>query len=255
MKKHLFTLSILCISLFKSNAQSVQLLDTTGTYLGGSMNIAQPSYTFTVANGDAANFMFNVKNTTSSSINVFVKKYVISNAGGNLTTFCIGSLCYGSTTTQSGNVTIAANSTIPPAHATSTFGLSTDFDAFVSSGTAQVIYTLFNAGTSDSISVVLNYNLTAAAGIESVATNYNVSNISPNPASSNVSLNYDLKNTPQPASVKIYNMLGTLVRTVSLETYSSNTKIDITSLEEGMYFYSVVIGGKAVKTSRLVVSR
>jgi hypothetical protein len=252
MKKHLFALSILCISLFNGNAQTIQLLDTTG----GVLNIAQPSYTFTVANGNAANYMFNVKNTNSSSVSVFVKKYVISNAGGNLMTFCIGSLCYGSTTTQSGNVTIAANSTIPPAHATGTFGLSTDFDAFVSSGTAQVMYTLFNAGNlNDSVSVVLNYNMTAAAGIESIATNYNVSNISPNPASVSVSINYDLKNTPQPASVKIYNMLGTLVRTVSLETYSSNTKIDITSLEEGMYFYSVVIGGKAVKTSRLVVSR
>jgi len=50
-------------------------------------------------------------------------------------------------------------------------------------------------------------------------------------------------------------MLGTLVKTVSLETYSNNTKIDITSLEEGIYFYSVIVGEKPIKTSRLVVSR
>jgi hypothetical protein len=42
---------------------------------------------------------------------------------------------------------------------------------------------------------------------------------------------------------------------VSLEAYSNSTKIDIASLEEGIYFYSVVVGGKAIKTSRLVVSR
>jgi hypothetical protein len=252
MKKQLFALTILCLSLLKVGAQTIQLLDTTG----GNLNVAQTSYTFTVANGNAANFMFNVKNTSSSSINVFVKKYVISNPGGNLTTFCIGSLCYGSSTTQSGSVTIGANSTIPPAHATGTFGLSTDFDAFASTGSAQVMYTIFNAAnTSDSVSVVLNYNLTAAAGIESINTNYHVSNVSPNPASNNISLNYDLKNTSQLASIKIYNMLGTLVKTVALETYTNNAKIDITSLEEGMYFYSVVVGGKTVKTSRLVVSR
>lgn len=251
MKKYLFALSILCVSFLKTNAQTVQLLDTTG----GALNIAQPSYTFWVDKDSAANFMFNVRNTSSSAVSVYVKKYVISNAGGNLTTFCIGSLCYGSSTTQSGNVSIAANTTIPPAHATGTFGLSTDFDAFASSGTAQVMYTLFNAANvNDSVSVIMNYNLTIA-GIKSVVNNYSVSNVSPNPASNNVSINYDLKNSSQPASIKIYNMLGTLVKTVSLETYTNSTKIDITSLEEGMYFYSVVVGGKTVKTSRLVVSR
>jgi hypothetical protein len=252
MKKHLFALSVLCVSFLKNNAQTIQLLDTTGNVL----SIAQSSYTFSVPNGSAANYMFNVKNTSSSSVTIQAKKYVISNVGGNLTTFCIGSLCYGATTTQSGNVTIAANSTIPPPHATSTFGLSTDFDAFVSSGTAKVMYTIFNtSNVSDSISVIINYNLTAAAGIESVANNYYVSNISPNPASTNISLNYDLKNSMQPASVKIYNMLGTLVKTVALDAYANNTKIDITALEDGLYFYSVVVGGNAVKTSRLIVSR
>jgi hypothetical protein len=251
MKKHLFALFILLVSLFSVNAQSIQLVDTTG----GLETTAQPNYTFWVGNGDASNFMFEVTNLTSSPLTIKAKKTVISNAGGNLITFCIGSLCYGSTTTTSGNVIIPANATIPAHGATGTFGLSTDFDAAASSGTAQVMYTIFNVNNSnDSVSVIMNYNL-STTGIKTVAANYYVSNISPNPASTNISLNYDLKNTTQPASVKIYNMLGTLVKTVSLDAYNNSTKIDIASLEEGIYFYSVLVGGKTIKTSRLVVSR
>jgi hypothetical protein len=252
MKKNLLILSILLVSFYKSKSQSIQLLDTTG----GAMNQAQSSYTFWVDNDSACNYMFAVKNLTSSQLTIKVKKHVISNVGSNSITFCIGSLCYGATTTLSGSVTIPANSFIPPVHPTpGTFGLSTEFAAMVASGTAQVMYTIFNANNvNDSVSVTINYNLTAA-GIKSIATNYFVSNISPNPANTNVSVNYDLKNTLQPASIKIYNMLGTLVKTVSLETYSNNTKIDITSLEEGIYFYSVIVGEKPIKTSRLVVSR
>ena len=250
MKKHLFALFILSVSLFTVKAQSFQLVDTTG----GMEVIAQPSYTFWVGNGDASNFMFEITNLTSSPLTVKAKKTVVSNAGGNLITFCIGSLCYGATTTTSGNVTIAANATIPAHGATGTFGLSTDFDAAASSGTAQVIYTIYNVNNNDSVSVIMNYNLTATS-IKTVASNYYVSNISPNPANTHASLNYDLKNTTQSTTVKIYNMLGTLVKTMPLEAYSNSTKIDIASLEEGIYFYSVVVGGKAIKTSRLIVSR
>jgi len=227
----------------------MRLIDTTTT------QTSYAGYTFYVNNGDAANLMFQVQNLTSSTIEVIAKKHIIANAGGNLTTFCIGSLCYGSSTTTSGSVSIAANSTIPPPHATTTFGLSTDFDANVGSGYAQVLYTVFNASNpNDSVSVLMTYNL-GTASIKQNVSNYEISNIAPNPASSNVSLAYDLKNNNQPATVKIYNMLGTLVKTTPLETYSTNTKIDITSLEEGMYFYSVTVGSKVVKTNRLVVAR
>ena len=249
MKKYLFTLFVLSISFYKSNAQSMRLIDTTTTLT------SYPGYTFTVNNGDAANLMFQVQNLTSSPLDIIAKKHVIANAGGNLTTFCIGSLCYGSTTTASGTVTIAANATIPPSHATTTFGLSTDFDAFVGSGYAQVLYTVCKASNpTDSVSVLMTYNL-GTVGIKQIISNYEVSNIAPNPASNNISLYYDLKNNTQPATIKIYNMLGTLVKTTPLETYSNNTKIDITTLEEGMYFYSVTVGSKVVKTNRLVVAR
>ncbi len=250
MKKHLFIASIALTGLFtfKSNAQSFQLLDTTGA-MGGSGSVTQPTYNFTVDTSAAFDVMFNLKNTTSAAITVKVKKRVIANPGSDVITFCVGVNCYPASTTLSAAVSIPANSLLSN-------GFLTDFTATNTPNTASVVYTIYNTGTpSDSISTRINYNVSNTTGIKQIANNYSISNIAPNPASSDISLSYDLKNSTQSASIKIYNMLGALVKTVPLETYTNNTKIDINSLEEGIYIYSVVIGGKAIKTNRLVVSR
>ncbi|HKC68149.1 MAG TPA: T9SS type A sorting domain-containing protein [Bacteroidia bacterium] len=245
MKKQLLYLSILCALCFKTKAQSIHIIDTSG-----ATSVALPSYTISVDADSSNAILFWVKNTTSSPINIQLKSYVVSNLGGDLISYCIGTQCHSAGQPATANTSIPANGTL------TNNGLLLDFTDFAGSGYSEVLYTLFNAAhPTDSTSITIYYNITTT-GIKSLAAaNYHISNISPNPANNSVSLNYDLKNTTQPASVKIYNMLGTPVKTVTLETYSNNTKIDITSLEEGIYFYSVVVGGKAVKTSRLVVAR
>ena len=245
MKKYLLSLSILTICFFTAKSQSIQILDTTGT-----PSIAQSSYTISVDADSSNSRLFWVKNTTSSSINIQLKSYVIYNPGGELVSYCIGTQCHSAGQPAITNISISPNGTL------TSNGLLLDFTDFSNQGYAQVMYTLFTpTNTSDSASIIITYKIINTAGIKQNVNNYNVSNISPNPASNNVSLSYDLKNNNQPATVKIYNMLGTLVKTTPLETYSNNTKIDITSLEEGMYFYSVTVGNKVVKTNRLVVAR
>ena len=71
MKKYLFIASITFACFLKGNAQSLQLIDTTGA---STTNLAQASYTFIVDTNAAANFMFNVHNLTSSAVNFQVKK-------------------------------------------------------------------------------------------------------------------------------------------------------------------------------------
>ena len=250
MKKHLFIASIILTCLFdlKSNAQSFQLLDTTGAQHGGAGSVAQTTYNFTVDTSASGSFLFNIKNLTSSAITIKIKKRVISNSGIDAISFCVGTTCYTPLTTISGAVSIPANSLLGS-------GFLTDFTATNTPNTASVVYTIINTANTDSVYAFINYNVSNTAGIKQIANNYSISNIAPNPASSDISLSYDLKNSTQSASIKIYNMLGALVKTVPLETYTNNTKIDINSLEEGIYIYSVVIGGKAIKTNRLVVSR
>ena len=246
MKRNIYAIILLTIgAFFTAKSQSIQVIDTSGT-----PSVAQPSYTISV-DADSSNArLFWVKNVTSSPVNIQLKSYVISNLGSDLISYCIGTQCHSAGQPATANTTIPANGTL------TSNGLLLDFTDFVGSGYSQVLYTLFNSAhpTSDSVSIMITYKI-ITTGIKLNTPNYVTSNLSPNPANTSVSLNYDLKNTSHSSSVKIYNMLGTLVKTVSLDTYSNNTKIDITSLEDGMYLYSVVVGGNVIKTSRLVVSK
>lgn len=247
MKKNIYAIILLTIgAFFTSKAQSIQIIDTTG-----ASSVAVASYTISV-DADSSNArLFWVKNTTSSPINVQLKSYVISNLGSDLISYCIGTQCHSAGQPATANTAIPANGTL------TNNGLLLDFTDFAGAGYSQVLYTLFNPAhpTTDSVSIMITYKITNITGVKLNTPNNITFNLSPNPANNTVSFDYDLKGTSQSATIKIYNMLGTLVKTTSLETSSNSTKIDITSLEEGMYFYSVVVGGKAVKTSRLVVSR
>ena len=248
MKKGILILGIIAFGFLKTMAQSFQILDTTGAH-GGNGVLAQTTYNFTVDTSNAYGYMFNVKNTTSSAITVKVKKRLISNAGNDIITFCVGVNCYPATTTLSAAVAVSANQTLAN-------GFLTDFTASNVANTAKVIYTIYNANaTNDSVTVTINYNILAIAGIKTYQTAYNVSNISPNPASNSVSIAYDFKNSNQAATLKIYNMLGALVKTVTMDASDNTVKADVSSLDEGAYFYSVILGGKVVKTSRLIISR
>ena len=245
MKKFLLALSVLSTCFYTGKAQSIQILDTAHA----TISVAPLSYTFNVDVDSSLDVLFWVKNTTASQINIQLKSYVLANPGSDIISYCIGTQCHNAGQNVTVNTPIAPNGTL------TANGLLTEFTAF-NAGASQVLYTLFNPlNTKDSVSVKVYYNITAAAGIKQFANNYTVSNMAPNPASNNVTLNYDLKGSSQAATLKIYNMLGTAVKTVALESYNNSSKIDISSLEEGMYFYSVLVGGKAIKTSRLVVSR
>ncbi len=245
MKKHLFLLLVLVAGFFSAKSQSIEILDT----MGGSSTMAQVSYTINVNPGADDSRLFYVKNTTPNSINMQLKSYVVSNPGSELISYCIGTQCHGAGQPATTNITIPGNGTL------TSNGLLLDFTDFSGQGSAVVLYTLYTpANQNDSTSLSITYKINTT-GIKQNVASYNVSNIAPNPASNNVSLSYDLKNSNQPATIKIYNMLGTLVKTTPLEAYSNNTKIDISLLEEGIYFYSVTVGSKVIKTNRLVVAR
>ena len=250
MKKNIYAIILFTVgAFFTAKSQSIQIIDTAG-----SKSVAQPSYTINVDADSSNSVIFWVKNTTAASINIKLKSYSSYNVDSVSISYCIGTQCHSAGQPAVTNIPIPANDTLKN---TGNTGLLLDFTDYAVQGSAKALYTLYNASNpNDSSSIMITYKIVSATtGIKQNVNNYNVSNIAPNPASSNVSLSYDLKNNSQPATIKIYNMLGTLVKTTPLETYSTNTKMDITSLEEGMYFYSVTVGSKVVKTSRLVVAR
>ncbi|MHB8259954.1 MAG: T9SS type A sorting domain-containing protein [Bacteroidia bacterium] len=238
MKKQLFTLSIVVACFCKSNAQSFQLIDTTG-------GVAQSSYTFWVDTSSAYSYTFNIKNVTSSSISIKVKKYVISNSALDAISFCVGTNCYPPSTTLSAAVSIATNSVTT---------LLTDFTSVNTPNTAQVRYTVFNTNTlSDSISVTINYNVTLAAGIKQLGMMNDEVKIYPNPSNGLFNLSVSQFDNNKTTSIEIYNTIGECVHRQIIT--STNCQIDVADLAEGIYMYSVLVGGEAIKTNRIIISR
>lgn len=75
------------------------------------------------------------------------------------------------------------------------------------------------------------------------------SNAYPNPASNFVNFDCEMQN----ATIAIYNMMGQEV--IRQDVNDSHVSINISDLTDGIYFYSVIVNGDAVKTSKLVVRK
>jgi hypothetical protein len=80
-----------------------------------------------------------------------------------------------------------------------------------------------------------------------------ITSVYPNPA--NKEANFDLEWHQQTTEAKIVisNLLGTTVREVELRDYVATVKIDTESLDEGMYFYSLIIKNRPTITQKLII--
>ena len=232
------------------------LLNAQTSFLVTDPNTGSPAntqyYFWVGANDPTVTLEFPVKNTSSNTIKSRVNKNVITTVSGQDIYFCYGSNCYTPFVFNSNPVNLTPGQQLP--NGTGTYGVRTDFDANGVVGLSIVRYTLYDSlNHADSISVTITYNVTPNSIKNASVAALNL-NASPNPASNSVNFNYDL-NSATNASVRIYNSLGNLVKTVSLSGNSKNTQVDVSALEEGFYFYSVISDGKAVLTRRLVIAR
>jgi hypothetical protein len=252
MKKLLLLSSAIVLSLFSNAQSSMQISVDTVPYPAAVHN-----YIFnTVDTNHAAPtemLEFKIKNVSASSKVIKIKKITVQLTSGHDMYFCFNSTCYGSGTVYS-NATMAAGASLP--NGNNSYGLRTEFDSWSTVGTSIVRYIVYDSlNTSDSMNITITYNITAANGIKNISRNIIVSNAAPNPASNVVNFTYDLSGVSNATSVKIYNSLGTLVKTSALNPLAKNTQVDVSSLDEGFYFYSIVSGDKVVSTKRMVVAR
>ena len=57
------------------------------------------------------------------------------------------------------------------------------------------------------------------------------------------------------ASVAIYNMMGQEVIRQNVNVGESRLSINVSDLTDGVYFYSLIVNNKTVKTNKLVISK
>lgn len=253
MKKILLLAGIAFAGL--SNAQSSFAVTELA-----SGNASQWHYSFTTDTNDinSPTFLleFKIHNTSASSKIIKIRKSVLAMATNTVTAmnhdmyFCYNQTCFG----PSQNywfATVAAGASLP--NGTNSYGLRTEMDQNKVIGTSVVRYTVYDStNTGDSTNITITYNVTAPNAIKSVVNTVANIHAYPNPAANVINFNYEVTGS---ALIKIYSSVGSLVKTIPIQQGTKSVQADVSMLEEGFYFYSVIADGKAVSTRRLVITR
>lgn len=187
-------------------------------------------------------------NDGASVIEVKVRKEDIYVVPGTMDTYCLGIQCYG------GETPVSLHSIqIDPGLADSSF--VGDYYPMGNEGTSVIRYTFFNVNDlDDTISVTVRYSGTvgiASSEIQPVL----LSNAYPNPASDRVYFDHFQFTTANSRVLVIRDMAGRIVREVLIPAERGTIEIDISDIDSGIYFYSLLEGRKVMLTKKLVIKR
>ncbi len=75
----------------------------------------------------------------------------------------------------------------------------------------------------------------------------------PNPSSNSTSLSYQLPQGQSRAVLKLYNAVGELMKTGLINSNAGTAEQDVSDLPNGIYYYTLSIGGVVEATNKLVV--
>lgn len=136
------------------------------------------------------------------------------------------------------------------------FDLTADYTPDNTSGTGRVRYSVIDQNNpSDSATLEIVYNCTPTGINTHAIVKSSISNPAPNPASSVFAINYKLGSTSTEGSImSVYNMLGVRVMQVPVEDFEGTLRMDVSDLDQGVYFCSLESDGKVLATRRLIVS-
>ena len=77
--------------------------------------------------------------------------------------------------------------------------------------------------------------------------------IFPNPANTSVNISYQLANSEQSALLKLYNSIGQLIRSRSVSPSKNEIQEDVSSLPNGIYYYTFSVEGLVTATNKMVI--
>lgn len=190
---------------------------------------------------------FDVLNSGSTDIDVHCYREEMNLVTGSQNSFCWGPNCYPPFVDQSTEVaTIVGNGT------DGTF--KGDYKPQGNSGISTIKYCWFVEGDSANTltCTTIDFDATFAQSVGENAYNNQVSAAYPNPAKTIVSMNYNVHSDN--AQIVLHNMLGAKVEEYQLGGLQGVAVMNVEELENGVYFYSLVVDEKVISTQKLVVS-
>ncbi len=192
-------------------------------------------------------FYITIQNQGADTLYAMVSRTLVNVLPAHEESFCFGPNCYPPNTPVSSDPAI-----IPPGAYDNTF--KTDMFSHGVCGTSYVRYHFFNQNNPiDTLNIDLSYGFCTAVGVNELSESFGVSRPSINPANTYTSFNYHLSDNSGKASIVVYNMLGSLVKTVPIPQKNGVVIMTTSELQPGVYLCSVINSGTVTKTYKLVV--
>lgn len=237
MKKIISTILFLAVTAVY--AQSFQI-SYNGEQVGESLD-------FIATEPDDDNELVIILTNDSEAVDsIFLMKRVIEEVPGSSNVFCIGGLCTEPDITASSSPMI-----LQPGESSNSGTFHLLYNPGGAEGTTVVAYT-FRSG--DFIkSLTVNY-IYRSVGIEEADICVNSLTAYPNPATSSVTVAYDLSGLRAGNTrLIITNLVGSKVAVRPINGTSGKVSMDLSNLDSGIYFYSIEADGKIVSTKKLIV--
>ena len=184
-----------------------------------------------------------VINNSGLTIDVKVRRTVLSVVPGSVNFFC-WDLCYApGTSVSGGTVSIAAGDTA--------FLFYADYNPSGNSGTSYIKYKFYNnVDSTEFASATIKYT-SGTVGIED--EEMGVTNVYPNPASQYINFDYSIGSNK--SSISIADITGKIVRNINLQENSSKQVIGLDGLTDGIYIYTFYVNGKAISTKKFIIKK
>lgn len=243
MTKWLLFLALALATVGQAKAQSIQVSNLDSIVYG------LPSETLTAH--------ATITNTSSTAIDVFVNGTHTTGAPANTNYYFCWFVCYSA-------IPVTDDYSLPPSHTITlqpgqdTTGLFAAY--YEPEGEAAVAHFEYcfsdNNNPSDETCVSITFD-TQNVGIEDVfeSDRTGISEAYPNPASTNVHVNYALAQGWNQAQITLYSMLGSPLKTIDLHQQQGTAQLDVSSLPAGMYFYTLTVGNNTIGTKKMLVTK
>lgn len=248
MKQHLLTLGFLATTSLVM-AQITLVDETNGSVITpGTVFTVNGNNTQTDLNYD----LIKAVNNTGTTTKINMRRYELTAPIGTKNYFC-WYVCL--TEVSAGAMPTLNHSQGPLLNSNNgdTLDLfSGHHKPYGNAGVATFRYVWYDINdVNDSTYIDLTFDI--ALGVEEKEV-VNEINLYPNPANSIVKLDYEFDNSvTSDKQLMIFDVLGNQVKEIALSNNKGILTIDVHSMKAGIYFYSLIVNGKATETRRLII--
>lgn len=240
MKKNILLVLIFMI-IFNVKAQNIALSDFNDNDVTGGELTVQGS-----PSDDVLEIGLKVINTSSSTIDIKVKKEEVVVISGSENYFCWGN-CY------TPDVFVSTDFIPIDAGATNTNSFKGDYRPYKNEGQTSIRYTFFNkADEEDKVSVLVKFNASSSTNVSLIKNSKNyVSKAFPVPAKDFVTIKYNFKNVSN-VKLEIYNLQGVKFNESNINRSNGEYKLYSKSYQKGVYLYQFTEKGKLIDSGKIV---